>query len=156
MNKNNKHEKDIKLAFYIVSGVLLGVPFLSKIIKILPEILKVIPNLAEILSAYGYAILVVASLIAAYKLGAEKWLKIIGIYSSAGIVLGALSVVFNMFEIENIFELLFSIYCAPFVGVDSDFAVIAVMVIITVLAYALMGKLPKEEKPAENNTAEEK
>lgn len=150
---DNKHEKDIKLAFYIVSGVILGVPFISRVIKILPELLKVIPNLTEILTSYGYSLLVVASLIAAFKLGAKKWLNIIGLYSVAGLFLGILSVIFSYFAETNVFSILFSIYCAPFVGVDSDFAVIAVMLVITIIAYFLMGRMPdekKEEKESEN------
>ena len=54
------NKKNIRLTFYVVCGLLLGAPYIWRIIKIIPEILAELENAAEILAAAGYAILVIA------------------------------------------------------------------------------------------------
>lgn len=141
----DKFDKNIRLTFYIVCGLLLGAPFVWKIIKILPELIEMIPDLTEILSAYGYAVLVVISLVIAYKMKEKLWLKIVSIYSTIGLVLGVITIIFDSFEFGKIFTILFSVICAPFIGVDSGFAIISVMLILTIVSYALMNKLPDNQ-----------
>lgn len=141
----DKFDKNIKLTFYIVCGLLLGAPFVWKIIKILPELIEMIPDLTEILSAYGYAALVVISLVIAYKLKEKMWLKIVSIYAIVGLVLGAATLIFDSFGLGKIVTILFSIICAPFIGVDSGFAIISVMIILAFVSYLLMNKLPDSD-----------
>ena len=58
-------DKNIRLTFYVVCGLLLGAPYIWKIIKLIPELLKTLPNAAEILASTGYTVLIIASLVVA-------------------------------------------------------------------------------------------
>lgn len=60
-------DKNIRLTFYVVCGLLLGAPYIWKIIKLIPELLKTLPNAAEILASTGYTVLIIASLVVAFQ-----------------------------------------------------------------------------------------
>ena len=46
-------KKSIRLTFYIVCALLLGAPYIWKLIKLVPELLETLPNAAQVLSAAG-------------------------------------------------------------------------------------------------------
>ena len=85
-------DKNIRLTFYVVCGLLLGAPYIWKIIKLIPELLKTVPNAAEILASTGYTVLIIASLVVAFKLCEPLWLRIVGIYSTVGLIVCLLSI----------------------------------------------------------------
>ena len=140
-NKNN-----IKLTFYIVCGLLLGAPYIWKLIKLVPEILEKIPNVVEVLSAAGYAVLVIASIAVAFKLGEALWIKIVNIYSTVGLAVSVLVLMTRALGASEVFEVLFELICAPFYGIESPMAVTVLMLVLSITAYVFLNKMPVEKK----------
>lgn len=142
------NKKNIRLTFYVVCGLLLGAPYIWRIIKIIPEILAELENAAEILAAAGYAILVIASVAIAYKLGEALWIKIVNIYSMIGLAVSVITMMTRAIGISEMFEVVFELICAPFYGIESPLAVTVLMLIISITAYMFLNRTPA--KP--NNT----
>ena len=145
------NSKNIKLTFYVVSGLLLGAPFIWKLIKLIPDFLRVIPNAVEILAACGYTGLIIASLIVAYKLNEPLWTRIVGIYSSVSLGACVLMLITQAISSRGeIFKLLFELVCAPFYGIDSPFTVLVIMLVLCITSYAFLNRMPA--KKSNNNT----
>lgn len=125
-------------------GLLLGAPYIWKIIKLIPELLKTLPNAAEILASTGYTVLIIASLVVAFKLCEPLWLRIVGIYSTVGLIVCLLSMLTQALGANDVFAVLFEIVCAPFYGVDSPLAVAVIMLVLTVTAYAMVNRVPEK------------
>ncbi len=136
------NKKNIRLTFYVVCGLLLGAPYIWRIIKIIPEILAELENAAEILAAAGYAILVIASVAIAYKLGEALWIKIVNIYSMIGLAVSVITMMTRAIGISEMFEVVFELICAPFYGIESPLAVTVLMLIISITAYMFLNKVP--------------
>lgn len=136
------NNKNMKLTFYVVSGLLLGAPFIWKLIKLIPEILKALPNAVEILAACGYTVLVIASIVVAYKLGEAFWIRIVGIYSSVSLGVCVLMLITQALSNSELFSVLFEIVCAPFYGIDSPFTVMLIMLVLCITSYAFLNKMP--------------
>ena len=134
-------KKNIKLTFYVVCGLLLGAPYLWKLVKLVPEILETIPNAAEILAASGYAILVIASVAVAFKLGEALWIRIVSIYSTAGLAVAVITLMTNALGATEIFDVLFELVCAPFYGIDSPIAVTVLMLVLAVVSNIFLNRL---------------
>ncbi len=142
------NKKNIKLTFYVVCGLLLGAPYIWKIIKVIPEILAELENAAEILAAAGYAVLVIASVAVAYKLGETLWIKIVNVYSMVGLAVSVITMMTRAIGISEMFEVVFEVICAPFYGIKSPLAVTVLMLIISITAYMLLNRTPA--KPDNN------
>lgn len=136
------NKKNIRLTFYVVCGLLLGAPYIWRIIKIIPEILAELENAAEILAAAGYAVLVIASVAIAYKLGEALWIKIVNIYSMIGLAVSVITMMTRAIGISEMFEVVFELICAPFYGIESPLAVTVLMLIISITAYMFLNKVP--------------
>lgn len=136
------NKKNIRLTFYVVCGLLLGAPYIWRIIKIIPEILAELENAAEILAAAGYAILVIASVAVAYKLGEALWIKIVNIYSMIGLAVSVITMMTRAIGISEMFEVVFELICAPFYGIESPLAVTILMLIISITAYMFLNRVP--------------
>ncbi len=136
------NKKNIKLTFYVVCGLLLGAPYIWRIIKIIPEILAELKNAAEILAAAGYAVLVIASVAIAYKLGEALWIKIVNIYSMVGLAVSVITMMTRAIGISEMFDVVFELICAPFYGIESPLAVTVLMLIISITAYMFLNKVP--------------
>lgn len=136
------NKKNIRLTFYVVCGLLLGAPYIWRIIKIIPEILAELKNAAEILAAAGYAILVIASVAIAYKLGEALWIKIVNIYSMIGLAVSVITMMTRAIGISEMFEVVFELICAPFYGIESPLAVTILMLIISITAYMFLNRTP--------------
>ncbi len=136
------NKKNIRLTFYVVCGLLLGAPYIWRIIKIIPEILAELENAAEILAAAGYAVLVIASVAIAYKLGEALWIKIVNIYSMIGLAVSVITMMTRAIGISEMFEVVFELICAPFYGIESPLAVTILMLIISITAYMFLNKVP--------------
>lgn len=136
------NKKNIRLTFYVVCGLLLGAPYIWRIIKIIPEILAELENAAEIIAAAGYAILVIASVAVAYKLGEALWIKIVNIYSMIGLAVSVITMMTRAIGISEMFEVVFELICAPFYGIESPLAVTVLMLIISITAYMFLNKVP--------------
>ena len=139
------NNKNVKLTFYVVSGLLLGAPFIWKLIKLIPEILKALPNAVEILAACGYTVLVIASIVVAYKLGEAFWVRIVGIYSSISLGVCVLMLITQALSSSELFAVLFEIVCAPFYGIDSPFTVMLIMLVLCITSYAFLNKMPDKK-----------
>ena len=135
-------KKNMKLTFYVVCGLLLGAPYIWRLIKIVPEIFEKLPNAKEILSASGYAILVIASIVVAFKMGEALWLRIISIYSSVGLAVCIITMMTRAIGISEMFEVVFELICAPFYGIESPLAVTVLMLILSITAYMFLNKVP--------------
>ncbi len=142
----NNNKNNIKLTFYIVCGLLLGAPYIWKLIKLVPEILEKIPNVVEVLSAAGYAVLVIASIAVAFKLGEALWIRIVNIYSAVGLAVSVLVLMTRALGVSEVFEVLFELICAPFYGIESPMAVTVLMLVLSITAYAFLNKMPAEKK----------
>ena len=136
------HKKKIRLTFYVVCGLLLGAPYIWRIIKIIPEILAELENAKEILAASGYAVLVIASIAVAYKLGETLWIKIVNIYSMIGLAVSVITMMTRAIGISEMFEVVFELICAPFYGIESPLAVTVLMLILSITAYMFLNKVP--------------
>lgn len=136
------NKKNIRLTFYVVCGLLLGAPYIWRIIKIIPEILAELENAAEILAAAGYAVLVIASIAIAYKLGEALWIKIINVYSMIGLAVSVITMMTRAIGISDMFEVVFELICAPFYGIESPLAVTVLMLILSITAYMFLNKVP--------------
>ena len=143
------NKKNIRLTFYVVCGLLLGAPYIWRIIKIIPEILAELENAAEILTAAGYAVLVIASVAIAFKLGEALWIKIVNIYSMIGLAVSVITMMTRAIGISDMFEVVFELICAPFYGIESPLAVTVLMLIISITAYMFLNKVPA--KTNDNN-----
>ena len=141
-------DKNIRLTFYVVCGLLLGAPYIWKIIKLIPELLKTLPNAAEILASTGYTVLIIASLVVAFKLCEPLWLRVVGIYSTVGLIVCLLSMLTQALGANDVFAVLFEIVCAPFYGVDSPIAVAVIMLVLTVTSYAMVNRVPEKKSAA--------
>ena len=146
----DKNDKNLRLTFYVVCGLLLGAPYIWKLIKLVPEILKTLPNAVEVLSAAGYAILVIASIAVAFKLGEALWLRIVGIYSTVGLVVSILTMMTRALGAADVFEVLFELVCAPFYVVKSPMAVTVLMLILAITAYAFLNRMPQKQSTDKN------
>lgn len=142
-------KKNVRLTFYVVCGLLLGAPYILKLIKLVPEILKTIPNAAEILAASGYAVLVIASIIVAYKMGEALWIKIVSIYSAAGLAVAVVTMMTSALGATEIFDVLFELICAPFYGIDSPISVTILMLVLVITSNLFLNRLGN--KPAGTN-----
>lgn len=145
-------KKSIRLTFYIVCALLLGAPYIWKLIKLVPELLETLPNAAQVLSAAGYSIVVIASIAVAYKLGEALWIRIVSIYSMIGLIVGVLTMMTRALGGGEVFEVLFELVCAPFYGIDSPVAVSLLMLILTITSSAFLNKMPKNTS-GENKSA---
>lgn len=136
----------MKLTFYVVCGLLLGAPYIWRLIKIVPEIFEKLPNAKEILSASGYAILVIVSLAVAFKLGEALWVRIVSIYSSVGLAVCIITMMTRALGASEIFEVLYELVCAPFFGVESPMAVTILMLVLSITAYVFLNKMPAKPR----------
>ncbi len=143
-------KKNIRLTFYIVCGLLLGAPYLWKIVKLVPEILKTIPNAAEILAASGFGLLVVISVAVAFKLGEALWIRIVSIYSTVGLAVAIITLMTKALGVPEIFDVLFELICAPFYGIDSPITVTLLMLALTVISNIFLNKV-SPSKSEQNN-----
>ncbi len=143
-------KKNIRLTFYVVCGLLLGAPYIWKLIKLVPEILKTIPNAAEILAASGYAVLVIASVAVAFKLGEALWIRIVSIYSAAGLAVAIITLMTNALGATEIFDVLFELVCAPFYGIDSPIAVTVLMLVLVITSNIFLNRM-STPTPTNNN-----
>lgn len=143
-------KKNVRLTFYVVCGLLLGAPYIIKLIKLVPEILKTIPNAAEILAASGYAVLVIASMAVAFKLGEALWIRIVSIYSAAGLAVAVLTMMTSALGATEIFDVLFELICAPFYGINSPISVTVLMLVLVIISNLLLNKM--SHSPASKNT----
>ncbi|MBQ2842093.1 MAG: hypothetical protein IJE72_03560 [Clostridia bacterium] len=139
-------KKNMKLTFYVVCGLLLGAPYIWRLVKLVPEIFEKLPNAKEILAASGYAILVIASIVVAYKLGEAIWLRIISIYSSVGLAVCIITMMTRALGASEIFEVLYELICAPFFGIESPMAVTVLMLVISITAYVFFNRMPQKPK----------
>lgn len=144
-------KKNIKLTFYVVCGLLLGAPYLWKIVKLVPEILKTIPNATEILAASGYGLLVIISVAVAYKLGEALWIRIVSIYSTVGLAVAIITLMTKALGVPEIFDVLFELVCAPFYGIDSPISVTLLMLMLTVVSNIFLNKV-NPSKQEQSNT----
>lgn len=144
-------KKNIKLTFYVVCGLLLGAPYIWKLIQLVPDILETIPNAADILAAAGYAILVIASIAVAFKLGEALWLRIVGIYSTVGLVVSILTMMTRALGSADLFEILFEIACAPFYGVESPLVITILMLVLAITSYGFLNRMPVKHIDNTNN-----
>lgn len=136
------NKKNIRLTFYVVCGLLLGAPYIWRIIKIIPEILAELENAAEIIAAAGYAVLVIISVAVAYKLGEALWIKIVNVYSMIGLAVSVITMMTRAIGISDMFEVVFELICAPFYGIKSPLAVTVLMLIISITAYMFLNRVP--------------
>ena len=142
-------KKNVRLTFYVVCGLLLGAPYIIKLIKLVPEILKTIPNAAEILAASGYAVLVIASIVVAFKLGEALWIRIVSIYSAAGLAVAILTMMTFALGATEIFDVLFELICAPFYGINSPISVTVLMLVLVIISNLFLNRMHPQTK---NNT----
>lgn len=141
------NNKNIRLTFYVVCGLLLGAPYIWKLIKLVPEILEKLPNAVEVLTAAGYAILIIASVAVAFKLGEALWIRIVNIYSAVGLAVSVLTMMTRALKVSEMFDVLFELICAPFYGIESPLAVTVLMLVLSITAYAFLNKLPAKNNP---------
>ena len=146
-------KKNIRLTFYIVCGLLLGAPYLWKIVKLVPEILKTIPNAAEILAASGFGLLVVISVAVAFKLGEALWIRIVSIYSTVGLAVAIITLMTKALGVPEIFDVLFELICAPFYGIDSPISVMILMLVLVITSNLFLNKIGGR-RPSSNTNAE--
>lgn len=139
-------KKNMKLTFYVVCGLLLGAPYIWRLVKLVPEIFEKLPNAKEILAASGYTVLVIASIVVAFKLGEAIWLRIISIYSSVGLAVCIITMMTRALGVSEIFEVLYELICAPFFGIESPMAVTVLMLVLSVTAYVFLNKIPQKPK----------
>ncbi|MBQ7837697.1 MAG: hypothetical protein IJ395_03645 [Clostridia bacterium] len=142
------NKKNIRLTFYVVCGLLLGAPYIWKLIKLVPEIFEKLPNAKEVLSASGYAILIIASIAVAFKLGEALWIRIVSIYSAVGLAVGIVTMMTRALGASELFDVLFELVCAPFFGLNSPMAVIVLMLILTITSNIFLNRIPAKT----NNT----
>ncbi len=136
------NKKNIRLTFYVVCGLLLGAPYIWKLIKLVPEIFEKLPNAKEVLSASGYAILIIASIAVAFKLGEALWIRIVSIYSAVGLAVGIVTMMTRALGASELFDVLFELVCAPFFGLNSPMAVIVLMLILTITSNIFLNRIP--------------
>lgn len=137
-------KKNIRLTFYVVCGLLLGAPYIWKLIKLVPEILETIPNAADILLASGYAVLVIASVAVAFKLGEALWIRIVSIYATTGLAVSIVTMMTKALGGAEVFEVLFELVCAPFYGIESPMAITVLMLVLSITAYVFLNKMPSK------------
>ena len=142
------NKKNIRLTFYVVCGLLLGVPYIWKLIKLVPDIFDKLPNAKEVLSASGYAILIIASIAVAFKLGEALWIRIVSIYSAVGLAVGIVTMMTRALGASELFDVLFELVCAPFFGLNSPMAVVVLMLILTITSNIFLDRIPAKT----NNT----
>lgn len=136
--------KNKKTVFYIVCGLILGVPYLWKLIVIIPELLASMPNLAEVLAALGYTAFILVSLVIAYRLNEHFWVRLIGVYGMTALVITVLSMIFDALKSFEVFTVLFSLVSAPYVGIKSPVSIIVLMMVIVITSYITLNKMPEE------------
>lgn len=146
---NNKTKKVI---FYSACGLVLGVPYLVKLVMLIPELIAALPNFFEIFSCIGYTALIAGSLVLAYHFKFQTWVRIVATYGVVSLVITILSMIFGVLESFEVFTILFSLISAPYVGIHSPVAVMVLMMLITAGAYITLGQMPKEEKGKTDNT----
>ncbi len=144
------NKKNIKLTFYVVCGLLLGAPYIWRLIKLVPEILEKLPNAVEILSAAGYSILVIASIAVAFKLGEALWIRIVNVYSMVGLAVSIVTMMTRALGVSEVFDVLFELVCAPFYGIESPLAVTVLMIILSITSYAFLSKIPVKKNENQN------
>lgn len=143
-------KKNVRLTFYVVCGLLLGAPYLWKLVKLVPEILKTIPNATEILAASGYGLLVIISVAVAYKLGESLWIRIVSIYSTVGLAVAIITLMTKALGAPEIFDVLFELVCAPFYGINSPISVTILMLLLTVVSNIFLNRIGPS-KPEQSN-----
>ena len=136
------NKKNIRLTFYVVCGLLLGAPYIWKLIKLVPEIFEKLPNAKEVLSASGYAILIIASIAVAFKLGEALWIRIVSIYSAVGLAVGIVTMMTRALGASELFDVLFELVCAPFFGLNSPMAITVLMLILTITSNIFLNRVP--------------
>lgn len=145
-------KKNLRLTFYVICGLLLGAPYIIKLIKLVPEILKTIPNATEILAASGYAVLVIASIAVAFKLGESLWIKIVSIYSAAGLAVAVVTMMTSALGATEIFDVLFELICAPFYGINSPISVTVLMLVLVIISNLFLNKMNHSPTSKNSNT----
>ncbi len=141
------NKKNIKLTFYVVCGLLLGAPYIWRLIKLVPELFEKLPNAKEVLSAAGYATLVIISIAVAFKLGEALWIRIVSIYSAVGLAVCVVTLMTRALSASELFEVLFELMCAPFYGLQSPMAVMVLMLVLTVTSNIFLNKIPAKTTP---------
>lgn len=144
-------KKNIRLTFYVVCGLLLGAPYIWKLIKLVPDILETIPNAADILMAAGYAVLVIASIAVAFKLGEALWIRIVSIYATIGLAVSIVTMMTKALGGAEVFEILFELVCAPFYGIDSPMAITFLMLVLSITSYVFFNRMPVKTSNQNNN-----
>jgi hypothetical protein len=144
------NKKNIRLTFYVVCGLLLGAPYIWKLIKLVPEIFEKLPNAKEVLSASGYAILIIASIAVAFRLGEALWIRIVNIYSMVGLAVSIVTMMTRALGVSEVFDVLFELVCAPFYGIESPLAVTVLMIILSITSYAFLNKIPVKKNENQN------
>lgn len=145
-------KKNVRLTFYVVCGLLLGAPYLWKLVKLVPEILETIPNAAEILAASGYGLLVIISVAVAFKLGEALWIRIVSIYSAVGLAVAIITMMTKALGAPEIFDVLFELICAPFYGINSPISVTLLMLLLTVVSNIFLSKASPVKSNQSDNT----
>ena len=92
----------------------------------------------------------IASIAVAFKLGEALWLRIVGIYSTVGLVVSILTMMTRALGAADVFEVLFELVCAPFYGVKSPMAVTVLMLILAITAYAFLNRMPQKQSTDKN------
>ncbi|MBQ6267174.1 MAG: hypothetical protein IJK64_05330 [Clostridia bacterium] len=142
------NKKTIRVTFYVVAGLLLGAPYLWKLIRLIPELLSTLPNAVEILTATGYTALLIGSMVIAFKLGEALWIRIVAVYSSVALGVCVLVLLTRALGGNEIFRVLFELVCAPFYGIDSPMTVIVIMLALAITGYSLLNRLPQKTPAA--------
>lgn len=142
------NKKTIRTTFYVVAGLLLGAPYLWKLIRLIPELLSTLPNAVEILTATGYTALLIGSLVIAFKLGEALWIRIVAVYSSVALGVCVLVLLTRALGGNEIFKVLFELVCAPFYGINSPMTVVVIMLALAITAYSLLNRLPQKKEAA--------
>ncbi|MBR2732514.1 MAG: hypothetical protein IKD72_11090 [Clostridia bacterium] len=142
------NKRTIRITFYVVAGLLLGAPYLWKLIRLIPELLSTLPNAVEILTATGYTALLIGSLVLAFKLGEALWIRIVAIYSSVALGVCVLVLLTRALGGNELFKVLFELVCAPFYGIDSPMTVVVIMLALAITAYGLLNRLPQKKQTA--------
>lgn len=140
MNENKSKSK--RIAFYVICGAMLGLPYLYKLIRLIPQLIETVPDFLEVFTCIGYTALVAVSLAVAYKFNETLWVRIIGVYGVVSLVITVLSMIFGVLESFEVFTVLFTLVSAPYVGINSPVSIMVLMMLITAASYITLSRMP--------------
>lgn len=143
---NESKLKSKKAVFYVVCGAVLGLPYLYKLIKLIPQLIATVPDFFEVFTCVGYTALIAVSLAVAYKFNETLWVRIIGVYGVVSLVITVLSMIFGVLESFEVFTVLFTLVSAPYVGIDSPVSIMVLMMLITAASYITLSKMPSKKQ----------